>query len=256
MAALAELCSWLSAPGNKLARLDLRDTMPSSDATDHPAQTEAAVRMLCATLASPHCVLEELNVQGFGFTTASVSRLAAPLLRPGCPLRKLHLARWPIPLGSLVDESGGLRFGGAAGCVEDVVLVSALLEHGRGGAARTLDLSAVGANLGPAAVDALAGCISQGHLPSLSHVALTDCALRRPQLEQLLRALGEGGCPLEALELGGTALCAGPPPGGRYTTEVLRVVCGLLVAPGNRMRTLGLRGTSLLGLVMFCLLTS
>ena len=38
------------------------------------------------------------------------------------------------------------------------------------------------------------------------------------------------------------------PPGGRYTTEVLRVVCGLLVAPGNRMRSLGLRGTALLGL--------
>ena len=123
MAALAELCSWLSAPGNKLARLDLRDTMLSSDATDHPAQTEAAVSMLCAALASPHCVLEELNVQGFGFTAASVSRLAAPLLRPGCPLRKLHLARWPIPLGSLVDESGGLSFGGAAGCVADVVRV-------------------------------------------------------------------------------------------------------------------------------------
>ena len=173
MAALAELCSWLSAPGNKLARLDLRDTMLSSDATDHPAQTEAAVSMLCAALASPHCLLEELNVQGFGFTAASVSRLASPLLRPGCPLRKLHLARWPIPLGSLVDESGGLSFGGAAGCVEDVVLVSALLEHGRGGAARMLDLSAVGANLGPAAVDALAGCISQGHLPSLAHVSLT-----------------------------------------------------------------------------------
>jgi len=203
MAALAELCSWLSAPGNKLARLDLRDTMLSSDATDHPAQTEAAVSMLCAALASPHCLLEELNVQGFGFTAASVSRLAAPLLRPGCPLRKLHLARWPIPLGSLVDESGGLSFGGAAGCVEewlglgsglgsglglglglsptltltrcveDVVLVSALLEHGRGGAARMLDLSAVGANLVPAAVDALAGCISQGHLPSLAHVSLT-----------------------------------------------------------------------------------
>ena len=192
MAALAELCSWLSAPGNtlatrtltltliltltltlpltltlalplaptptltltltrartltltstpnqgnKLERLDMRDAMPGADATDSPAalaQSEAAVSMLCAALASPHCVLEELNVHGFGFTAESVPRLAEPLLRPGCALRKLHLARWPIPLTSLVDESGGLSFGGAAGCVEDMVLVCALLEHGRGGA--------------------------------------------------------------------------------------------------------------------------
>ena len=187
MAALAELCSWLSAPGNKLERLDMRDAMPGADATDSPAalaQSEAAVSMLCAALASPHCVLEELNVHGFGFTAESVPRLAAPLLRPGCALRKLHLARWPIPLTSLVDESGGLSFGGAAGCVEDMVLVCALIEHGRGGAARTLDLSAVGANLGPAAVDALAGCIARRHLASLTHVSLMDCALKRPQVSE------------------------------------------------------------------------
>ena len=50
MAALAELCSWLSAPGNKLERLDMRDAMPGADATDSPAalaQSEAAVSMLC-----------------------------------------------------------------------------------------------------------------------------------------------------------------------------------------------------------------
>ena len=29
---------------------------------------------------------------------------------------------------------------------------------------------------------------------------------------------------------------------------MLRVVCGLLVSPGNQLRTLGLRGTCLLGL--------
>ena len=184
MAALAELCSWLSAPGNKLERLDLRDAMSSSDAAADPAQSEAAVSILCAALASPHCVLEELNLHGFGFTAESVPRLAEPLLRPGCTLRKLHLARWPIPLDALVGESGGLSFGGAAGCVEDVVLVSALLEQGRGGAARTLDLSAVGANLGPAAVDALAGCIARRHLPSLTHVSLMDCALKRPQVSE------------------------------------------------------------------------
>ena len=43
-------------------------------------------------------------------------------------------------------------------------------------------------------------------------------------------------------------MCAGPSPGGRYTTDVLRVVCELMIAPGNQLRTLGLRGTSLLGL--------
>ena len=94
---------------------------------------------------------------------------------------------------------------------------------------------------------ALASVIAHGLLPSLRSVCLRDCrSFKQPQLELLLQALQTGRCPLDALDLGGAGLCISGP--GRYSVGALRLVCGLISAPGSALRNLSLRGTHLCGL--------
>ena len=221
----------------------MRDVM-REDASEE--QTAECIGLLCDALASPHCRLVELNVQGFGFSPTSVLRLVPPLQRPGCSLQTLVLARWAIPVMRVVDDAGSLAFGGASGCEEDVVLFCHLLRGARGGRLRSLDLSPIGVGLGIEGVIALASTLEGGFLGGLASVSLKDVPFRRPQLLLLLRALLSSRCPLESLDLSGTSLCLSSQ--GRYSTDALRVVCALLAAPDNRLRRLALRGTYLCGL--------
>ena len=70
--------------------------------------------------------------------------------------------------------------------------------------------------------------------------------MKKAQLEQLLRALLDGGCAVEELELCGTELCLSAP--GRFCLDALRIVCALITRAGSTLRRLGLRGTHLCGL--------
>ena len=62
-------------------------------------------------------------------------------------------------------------------------------------------------------------------------MSLNECQYKKQQLEQLLRALLGGNCPLRSLDLTGTSLCMASPT--RYVTDVLAVVCSLITAPGS-----------------------
>ena len=74
--ALAELSEWMSSESNCLRSLNLRECMRDDAAAE---LHEAAIRLLCAGLASPHCALTELNVHGFGFKPPTVKMLADSL---------------------------------------------------------------------------------------------------------------------------------------------------------------------------------
>ena len=109
-----------------------------------------------------------------------------------------------------------------------------------------LDLSGIGANLGSAGLLALANVAARGKLPQLRRLTLKDTGFKKAQIEALLRAVLDGRCPLEELELSGTSLCLSQP--GRFSTDALRLVCALASREGTRLRKLGLRGTHLCGL--------
>ena len=146
--------------------------------------------------------------------------------------------------GSGGDGGGG----GGGGSSSDDALEGG---GGAGGAAsdgivRCLDLSEIGANVGSAGLSAIASVIRKGQLPHLCSVILKDTSLKKAQLEQLLRALLDGGCAVEDLELCGTELCLSAP--GRFCLDALRIVCALITRAGSTLRRLGLRGTYLCGL--------
>ena len=89
---------------------------------------------------------------------------------------------------------------------------------------------------------ALASVTSRARLPYLSHLTLKDTNFKKAQLEVLLRALLEGQCPLEELELSGTALCLSAP--GRFCLDALQLVCALVSRPHSALREMRRLSTS------------
>ena len=64
-------------------------------------------------------------------------------------------------------------------------------------------------------------------------------------MSRLLQALLDSSCPLQSLDLSGTALC--PPPPARLASDTLSLVCALICAKDGQLRSLSLRATNLCG---------
>ena len=132
-------------------------------------------------------MLSRLGVQ-------TVLGLASALRRARCKLQKLVLARWLIPVGRLTDPAGTLSFGGANGAEEDVVLVSQLLHGEAADAVVTLSLSAIGSNVGPTGIVAVAAACSERRLRNLTFedfleaVVRVACVIALPTDRELVEA--------------------------------------------------------------------
>ena len=254
LAALAEVCNWMETPGNVLSRAVLSHTMEMpTEATSRrsvgavlEALRNLAVRRLCAALGSPHCVLTDIALHEFGFSPENVELLAPPLRRPECTLASLRLSDWAMNPHQLLDEHGALTFGKVEGRATDAVLACALLSEQAGSPVQAISLEYIGSRLERSGFAAVCTLIGSGGLTSLHTLSLRHASwLTKKQIVTLLRAVERGGCQLEEVVLAQTHLCV--TAFGHYSIDAVQAICEMLMADGNRVRKLDLRGTCLCG---------